>query len=320
MSEQAEMQDGAYELAMGDYLALPFVSSSLLKEMRSRTPAWVYWTLNGGTVDDDTAAKRLGSIVHTAIFEPDFLEAMFLAKPAPDPEKHTTASGAPSSNPANTKAYREEVEALEAEHPDKEMVDAAVYARAMEMRDAVHQHPRASALIHMDGPVEHSIIVTDPETGVRCKIRPDKLCNPFGANLQAKTTRNARRDVFANDVWRFGYYMSEALYARLLRAHGFELRHPLILAIESEGPITADGVCVYELDEGTMDAGDQMCSRYLRQIAWCFENDAWPGHPQDSIPSLSLPPHVWTRVDEELMDPPACLPAEAIAEREVAHV
>ena len=73
MSEQVEVQDGAYELAMGDYLALPLVSSSLLKEMRRRTPAWVYWTMNGGSVDDDTAAKRLGTIVHTAIFDPDFL-------------------------------------------------------------------------------------------------------------------------------------------------------------------------------------------------------------------------------------------------------
>lgn len=318
--QNQELPDGAYDLDMSEYLALPFVGSSLLKEVRRRTPAWIRWALDGGTVDDETSAKTLGSVVHAAIFEPDLLESVFMPKPTPDPERHRTADGKPSSNPANTKAYRDELAEVEAKYPGVQLIDAADYERAMQMRDAVHAHPRASMLVKMEGPVESSIIVTDPETGVRCKIRPDKLCIPFGANLQAKTTRNARWDQFSHDLYRFGYYISEAFYARLLSAHGFEVRHPLILAIESEGPLSAAGVCVYELDAGTMDAGEQMAARCLRQIAWCLERDTWPGHPQDTIPSLSLPPHVWTRIDMELSEPPACLPPESVMEKEPAYV
>lgn len=312
------LPDGFHDADMVTYLGWPLVGSSLCKKVRRHTPAYIRWALNGGVVEDETSAKRLGSVVHTAVFEPDFLDSVYAVMPEPDSRRHLTSKGEESKNPANTTAYREEVAAVQAANPGKALIPASVYAQAMEMRDAVHAHPLARKLIGLPGPVEQSIIATDPETGVRCKIRPDKLVDPMGANLQAKTTRNARWDVFSEDAFRFGYHISEAFYARMLRAAGWDFRHPFVLAIENEGPITADGIAVYEMDEGAMDAGDRLVSRYLRQIAFCFEHDTWPGHAQDTIPSLSLPPWAWQKVDEEENDPPAILPVEALYAREEA--
>lgn len=314
--------DGFHDANMPTYLGWPLVSSSLLKEVKRRTPAYLRWTLDGNGADDDTSVKRLGSIVHSAVFEPDSITERYAVAPAPDPERHRTKDGKPSDKPASTAAYKEELAAFIVANPGKALVGAADWTRAIQMRDAVQAHPIAAQLVRLAGPVEQSVIVTDPETGVRCKIRPDKLVDAMGANLQAKTTRNARWDVFAEDVFRFGYHVSEAFYARMLKGIGWDFRHPFVLAIENEGPLTAAGVAVYELDEGCMDAGHRLVTRYLRQVAWCFEHDTWPGHEQDSIPSLSLPVWAWAKVDEEESDAPAILPPESIMEREeeYAHV
>lgn len=316
----SEIAPGFHELAMDEYLALPLVSSSLAKEVKYRTPAYIKWRLDGGQVDDETSAKTLGSVVHTAIFEPDFLKQLFRPMPEPDGEKHRTSKGDVSKNPANTTAYKDEVAELQERFPAATLIPAAEYEKAMRMRDAVHGHSRAAALIHMDGPVEISGVTKDTETGVPIKFRPDKLVEPIGGNLQAKTTRNARWDHFRWDIFRFKYHVSEAFYRRALVSIGWPIEHPFVLCIESEGPLTSASVVVYELDDGLMDAGDQLCSRYLRQIAWCMERDEWPGHASDLIPSISLPEQAWSRVDEELAEVPACLPPEAVAEKEPAHV
>jgi hypothetical protein len=310
------LTDGFHELTMAEYLALPLVGSSLAKKVKSRTPAYIRWALDGGTEPDETSAKTLGSVTHTAIFEPDFLKQLYRPLPVPDPNKHTTAEDKPSTNPAATSKYKAEVAALQAEYPAATLIPGTEYEKAMAMRDAVHGHSRAAALIHMVGPVEISGVATDSETGVRIKFRPDKLVDPLGANLQAKTTRNARWDVFSHDIYKFKYHVSEAFYARALKSVGWNFRHPFMLCIETEGPLSSDSVVVYELDEGLMDAGDRLCSRYLRQIAWCFEHDTWPGHAADHIPSISLPEYAWAKVDEEEHEIPALLPPDSVAIRE----
>ena len=76
-------KDGTYEdQTMPDYLAEPGrMSSSLLTESRKRSDLWLYQQLHDKRgVDDDTAARRLGSVVHTAIFEPDLLEQEYFIR------------------------------------------------------------------------------------------------------------------------------------------------------------------------------------------------------------------------------------------------
>lgn len=291
-----EHPDGWHEVDMPTYLSWPLWSSSLIGGWRTRTPRYMKWLRDGGKDDAQTAASTLGSLTHTAILEPDLLETLYVPEPKPCSATFTTASGAPAINPRATKAFKEAVAELEA--TGKTVVGFDAWTAALEMRDAVYRHTAAAALLKNPGPVELSGIWTDPETGVRCKIRPDKLVPDIGANVNVKTSQNPNRDPWSVDLYRYGYYRDFAFYERGLRTLGFDHQRAIALVIETTGPLE-DRVCVHELDEGTMDAGHQLVEKYLYEIARCESSGIWPGHPQD-IRSISLPPWAWAKVDEEI--------------------
>lgn len=300
-SGQAEdVADGwHYDQPFDWYLPLPLVSSSVLGMWRTRTPRYVRWAMGGGKVDEESVAKSLGSLAHCAVLEPDKLDELYVAEPEPDPEVFTLASGDPSSNPRATKAFKEAVAELEA--TGRTVVTHDAMQNALAMRDAVNHHKRARQLLHAEGPVEASGIVTDTETGVRLKIRPDKLLSGIGINVNLKTSQNAEREAWQGDLYRYRYFMDFAFYDRALsELFGVtreSFRH-LALVIDTTGP-EEDRVAVYEIDPGAMDAGAQLVEKYLYEIATCYERGEWPGHPDD-IHSISLPAWAWGKVDEEI--------------------
>ena len=296
------MADGVYEgQSMADYLSEPGrMSSSLLKESRKRSDLWLYQQLHDKAgVDDDTAAKRLGSVVHTAIFEPDLLEEEYFILPQPDATIHTKADGSASSKPAGTAKYKEACEAVRAENVGKKETGYDLMAKAMTMRDQVNSNDTASLLVQSEGMVEATILHTDSEFGIPWKIRPDKISDVASANVNAKTTENAKHDVFSHQAFRFGYHISESLYHWILNDAGIEVRNSLLLVVESTG---AHEVVVYQQDEALMDMGLQLVMKYARHIADAIERDEWKGLAVD-IELLHPPMYAFNKVDEELALP-----------------
>lgn len=291
-----DLADGFHEVEMPTYLGWKLWSASLIGGWRTRTPKYMKWLMDGNRMDDETASSSLGSLTHTAILEPDLLDVLYVCEPEPDGEVFTTANGSPSSSPRSTKAFKEAVAELEA--TGRSVVTFAAMRAAKEMRDAVHCHSAAKALLTGEGPIEVSGIWTDPITGVRCKLRPDKLVIRIGANCNLKTSQNPNADAWIHDLFKYGYYRDFAFYERGLKALGFDHQRAIAIAIETTGPID-DRVAVHEVDEGALDAGHQLVEKYLTEIARCQETNHWPGHPQD-IRSISLPHYAWAKVDEEI--------------------
>ena len=105
MTTLAPKQDGWYpDTDMETYLAWPVVSGSVLGVFAGRTPLHVYHALHYQDQDAQTAVFQLGSLTHTAVLEPDKLEAEYYVLPDPDPTVYTTKTGEPSKNPAATRA------------------------------------------------------------------------------------------------------------------------------------------------------------------------------------------------------------------------
>ena len=291
-----DVEEGWRDVEMADYLALPYVSSSILGAWRYRTPRYVRWLIEEGGADEETAAKTLGSLTHTAVLEPDLLTSLYVVEPRADPEAFPKDNGEPSTNPRATKAFRAAVAELEA--TGKIVVSHEAMRLAVEMRDAVHAHRRASQLLRAEGPVEATGVIIDPETGIPLKIRPDKLVVPIHANTNLKTSANADHEAWSADLFRYRYFVDFAFYHRALTALDFAPEKAIALVVDARGP-KDDRVVVYELDEGTLDAGAQIVEKALFEIARCVERDTWPGHPTE-IRSISLPPWAWSRVDDEL--------------------
>lgn len=290
----APYDDGWHDVTMGTYLAWPFLSASRIKRLHERTPRYVLWSMLNHEDNASSASQSLGSLTHAAVFEPGTLEDHYAPEPEPDPHRHTTKSGKPSSNPRATAAFQDEVAALEED--GKQVVTREQWAAALDMRDAIHSHKRARQLVQAPGPVERSAITTDPTTGVRCKIRPDKLIPDLGYDVNLKTTKNATRESFGRDVYYYHYHWSAAFYRRCFRWLGWECRRSLLIIVESDGP---KQVAVRELDAGTLDVGDQWVGHYLDDLAQYLEAGTWPGFA-DEIRSQSLPHWAWRRSDEEL--------------------
>lgn len=288
--------EGVHEgVSMPTYLGWPLPSSSTVKMVGHRTMLAIKKDLDGGLWEDsDTGVQFLGTVVHSAVLEPDDFEARYLRLPTPDPDKYLTSKGEPSKNPKSTSAYKADVADLHAANPKLDMVSAADYEKGVAMRDRVFAHEAASAVLKSEGVAEASVIVTDSEYGLRCKLRPDFHSSQLAWNVNLKTTKNAQHDKFARDYFTLGYYISESFYARMLPQAGLPVRQCIILAIENSG---AHEVILYEPDEAFMDMGAQVVSLYMRRVAECMDKDEWPGLAGGLV-QLSPADWMFSRVDE----------------------
>jgi hypothetical protein len=243
-----------------DYHADPAVSASHLHAV-ARSP-YHYWSrfLDSNRIPlEPTAAMRLGTLVHTAVLEPDELS-----------KRYSTCL------PRNTKAGKEQAERMAT--AGIEAVTGSDMALALSMANSVRNHPAAAALL-AQGKAEQSFWWDDTTTGLRCKCRPDWY---YGTTvIDLKTTTDASPSGFARSIATFRYHVQASHY--LTGLHG--AKRFVFIAVEKTAPYA---VAVYELDAAAMAAGDELRQRDMRVIADCQATKEWPGYGDD-CQTLSLP-------------------------------
>jgi hypothetical protein len=137
-----------------DYHADPAISASHLKAvMQSPYHYWSRFLDPQRPTVEPTSAMRLGSLAHCAVLEPDELSKRYAI--APDRRSNAGKAAAAEMSANGIEAVSEPEMAL-----------------ALNMADAVRQHPYAAALL-ADGKAEQSFWWDDKATGQRCKCRPD---------------------------------------------------------------------------------------------------------------------------------------------------
>jgi hypothetical protein len=243
-----------------DYHADLAVSASHLHAV-ARSP-YHYWSrfLDSNRIPlEPTAAMRLGTLVHTAVLEPDELS-----------KRYSTCL------PRNTKAGKEQAERMAT--AGIEAVTGPDMALALSMANSVRNHPAAAALL-AQGKAEQSFWWDDTTTGLRCKCRPDWYYGTTVVDL--KTTTDASPSGFARSIATFRYHVQASHY--LTGLHG--AKRFVFIAVEKTAPYA---VAVYELDAAAMAAGDELRQRDMRVIADCQATKEWPGYGDD-CQTLSLP-------------------------------
>lgn len=265
------LEDGLHPAIDRDhYDRIERVSFSTLKLMRY-SPAHYHHNLVNPVKDTD--AKKVGRVVHLAIFEPERFRNC-VAK-----WDGGTRRG------KDWDAFREKNEG-------RELLTEAEHDRCIAIQNAVRADKVAQALVAR-GRGEVTLLWTIVVGGakIKCKGRID--FDALEAIVDAKTTKDAEPAAFGRQCHDLSYVAQAAWYV-----DGYSLatgvRKPYkIVAVENEAPHV---VQVYRVPDELLDLGRETYLGWLDKLTYCRSQNYWPGYAEGEL-DLSLPP--WAMPFEE---------------------
>lgn len=268
--ERLPPQGPVYGMESEVYHSIPAMSAGGLKRMR-QSPAHFYGLQmdpNRPEPGDPSPATINGTMVHTALFEPDTLADRYVVKP--DGMNFATKEG---------RAWRD-AQTLQ-------VVDSVAMQTALAQAAAVRALPDVAALL-ADGMPEVSAFWIDPETLELCKCRPDWV-SPAGDGVilvDGKTCQDASPEGFGRAIWNFAYHLQAAWYSDgYERATGQRVYGFVFAAVESAWPHAA---AAYMLGDDVLDKARAENRRLLNTYAECKRTGIWPGYPA-GISQINLP-------------------------------
>jgi hypothetical protein len=217
--------------------------------------------------EEPTPALVIGHAFHLSVLEPDLYKRFVVVQPEFKGEGMRKAkSDWLATLPPGAVVLKEE---------DKARVDA--------MRESVMAHPLARRLFEASGMVEASGYWVDPETGILCRCRPDKLLTHAVPDL--KSTIDASPDGFARAIVQHGYHIQSAHYGAGIEAINGEAPPWLFVPCEKDPPYAC---AVYVADEAMLARGRAERAKVMRELRTAIETDTWPGYGYDAR-TISLP-------------------------------
>ena len=259
---------GKLVLTSDEYHAHPAIGSTSLKHVL-RSPA--HYKSNKENPPEPTPAMALGTAIHEALLEPNVFMANSIVMPR-----------------FEGKGMRDRKDQWMLEHHGKRIVTADQMATIMGALKAISAHKTARSLLS-SGAAEESYFWRDPDTGLDCKCRPDFVRDGH-ILVDVKTTNDASFDCFSKTIANFQYHLQAAFYlAGVGHVIGQKFDQFVIVAVEKEAP---HGVAVYQLDDGTIDAGRFLYQKALEKLARARDTGAYPAYP-DQILSMALPAWAW---------------------------
>ena len=249
-------------ISFTDYQAIDAVNNSTLKDW-AYTPAEARQrALNP---KEPTAAFRTGDACHVAVFEPQRFKRQYAKCPKWDLR---TIKG------KTAKAEWEEA------HPDFVSLSRDEYEMACGMRDSVWAHPLASKLLSGEGQNEVTVIWIDPETGLLCKARLDRLTTYQGytmiVDLKTCKEHEASVEMFPKVIGQFHYHQQQAFYLDGLNALAPHDRRFVFLAVEKTPPYL---VGIFELDPEPVAEGRARYRAALEKYVEAQKTQEYPGYP-----------------------------------------
>lgn len=272
------------DIPFAEYVALDAVNWSTLKALRDSPLHYRHATTHARP---DTASLMLGRAVHTATLEPSrFADA------------YAVFDGVRCGK---------EYDAFKASAGARTILNQREADLAIEIADAVQNHPLAAPYLVARGDAERSIVWNDSATGLRCKARPDLLVRTDDGLclVDLKTTRTVDPRMFGGAAARLGYHCQLAMYADGLATIGLPVDKVVIIAVENTAPYD---VGVFVLTDDVMQCGREEVygsateTGLLPRLARYRELDIWPGRFSGEV-ELALP--AWMFQDEDENNPAA---------------
>ncbi|ELH2802209.1 RecE family exodeoxyribonuclease [Salmonella enterica subsp. enterica serovar Cerro] len=264
-----DIQPGIYyDIPNEAYHAGPGVSKSQLDDIAD-TPAIYLWRKNAPVDTEKTKSLDTGTAFHCRVLEPEEFSKRFII--APEFNRRTSAG------------KEEEKTFLEECARTGRTVLTAEEGRKIElMYQSVMALPLGQWLVESGGYAESSVYWEDPETGILCRCRPDKIIPEFHWIMDVKTTADIQR--FRTAYYDYRYHVQDAFYSDGYRAQFGEIPTFVFLVASTTAECGRYPVEIFMMGEDAKLAGQREYRRNLQTLAECLNNDEWP-----AIKTLSLP-------------------------------
>lgn len=214
---------------------------------------------------ESTRAMVIGSALHMAVLEPDLFLGKYVDSKCED---------------RRSKYYKDLAERYGGEY----VLTIEETKHVVGIRDSLWS--KFGELLSLPGHTELSGFSTDPETGVMCRHRFDKLTN-CGIAIDLKTSVDARPEAFSRSIYNYGYHMQNAFYADQYEwITGEQITDFIFLVVESEAPYACK---MYRLNQESIEVGRYMYRQALNEYASCKGTGVWPAYYGDEIEEIGIP-------------------------------
>lgn len=238
-----------FDMPSDEYHAQPSISKTRL-DLFARDPNLLTWAETCPVDDEKLNTFDFGDAMHAICLEPDRLKSDFVV--LPELNLRTNAGKA------------EKAEFIEA-NTGKSILKPDEYKKLHLMYESVMAHPAARKIIEADGIAEGSYFFNDPDTGIDCRVRPDKVIEDAGYTADLKTTPMLSKFMYSVEDYR--YYVQAPFYLDGLARCGVESDHMKFLVIQSTIEIGRYPCMVVTLPKDVVDYGRDIYKADLQRLA-----------------------------------------------------
>ncbi|MDG1858093.1 MAG: PD-(D/E)XK nuclease-like domain-containing protein [Emcibacteraceae bacterium] len=192
------------EMPMDEYRKADGLANSELQLFKVN-PASYEWNKQAPSDPLKATSADFGTALHSSILEPETYEDSVIV---------SSTKGRTSDAFVN----------FQRAHTDKLVLTEIEYDQIAIMTNSAECDPMFNKILCAEGICESSIFVTDPTTGVDCKIRPDKIYFTDKPNLcdvkSAADLDEWRQDKpWLNPLFKFNYGFTAAYYLHIASIH-----------------------------------------------------------------------------------------------------
>lgn len=267
-----------------DYHAIPALSASVLKTLRTYCPAQVKH--EELFPSEPTDAMNFGTLLHTALLEGDKFDDLYAV--APDCKRQGAK---------NLETWA----AFEAENAGRIRVKQAVVDKVLAMRDAAYANRFVCSLLTAPGGInEGSVEWLHPRLEIPCKLRFDRLVQIGGQALviDLKSAQDASPRGFEKAIANQGYHVAAAWYLEGLYAVAPAQRTFIWIAQDKDAPYLC---AVYQPSLLMLEQGRREAERLANVYAHCMKTGEWHGYTPNGVAEVLELPR-WARDRPDFAD------------------
>jgi len=260
-------------------------SKTMLKEFIDCPARYKYKYFDGGVEKEKQKDHmNLGHAVHTLALEPHLFDKTYYILPEGivRNKKH--------------KAFQEQLK----EANGRKIIRTEDLVNIEGMANSLKANKQALALLDAPGKIEASIFWTDPETGLKCRARPDFMRDD-SLIVDLKMSYTAEPKLFQNTAFNMCYDVSAALTTRGYEAlYGKKPDNYVFLVIEPEPPYIVEGYDAFRpFEDGVsyLNVGNTRLNAALNRLVECKKTGHWPGY-NNGIKPLGIPYYAKKLLDE----------------------